>query len=389
MTQAKHILLGITGGIAAYKSCELCRLLVKNGHIVKVVMTEHAKMFIHPNTFAALSGHAVHTDNFSDPMIHITLAKWADKMIIAPATANMLAKLNVGLADDLLSTICLATEAPIFLAPAMNKVMWQHTAVQQNINNLDHKGFRIIAPTAGEQACGDVGLGRMAEPNDIFNSLIEKPLLKGKTILITAGPTREPIDPIRHLSNYSSGKMGYALAKAAKIMGAKVVLISGPTCLTKPNVDIFVAVNSAEDMLQAVLEYIPQTHIFISAAAVADYTPLHTETQKIKKSEQTFQLSLKRTQDILMAIKHMTDVYKVEFCAETENLEQNAQKKLTNKSLDAIIANKIHTDGFPFNAAQNELTWITPSEKKYLTLDTKQKLAFKIVKLIHEAMLNN
>jgi phosphopantothenoylcysteine decarboxylase/phosphopantothenate--cysteine ligase len=376
------ILLGITGGIAAYKSCELCRLFVKNGDSVKVVMTEHAKQFIHPNTFAALSGNEVYSDCFENPMVHIELAKWADQIIIAPATANTIAKLNYGLADDLLSTICLAAETHITLAPAMNKIMWQNESVQQNLLQLKQKDFKIIEPTAGEQACGDIGIGRMAEPVDIYNHFAIKPLLKDLTVLISAGPTREKIDPIRYLSNFSSGKMGYALATAAKRMGAKVVLISGPTCLEQPQVNTFVSTESANDMLQTILEYIHQADIFISAAAVADYTPANTTEHKIKKDGDDLILALKRTKDILTTLNTYKNIFKVGFCAETDNLLENAKAKLVNKGLDVIIANLIASDGYPMGADSNELIFMTKDTNIHLEKASKSALAQQVLELI-------
>jgi phosphopantothenoylcysteine decarboxylase/phosphopantothenate--cysteine ligase len=346
-------------------------------------MTEHAKQFIHPNTFAALSGHSVYDDCFENMMVHIELAKWADKIIIAPTTANMMAKLHYGLAEDLLTTVCLATEAPIFIAPAMNKIMWQNQAVQHNLSQLKQKHFQVIEPTAGEQACGDIGVGRMAEPADVFTALTTPKILTGSTLLISAGPTREKIDPIRYLSNLSSGKMGYALAKQAKLMGAKVILVSGPTCLKESNVDRFIAVESAKEMLNAVTQQIKQADVFISAAAVADYTPTSTATHKIKKSEDALTIKLDRTEDILLSVKDST-AFKVGFCAETEGLIAHAKAKLIKKDLDVIVANQVENNGYPMGAENNELVFITKEKVITMGKGSKMALAQRLLELVIE-----
>ncbi len=389
----KNILLGVTGGIAAYKAAELCRIFIKAGHNVKVVMTQNAQEFIHRNTFAALTHQPVYDDMF-DPqqaaMLHIDLAKWADQIVIAPATSSTLARLALGLADDLLSTVCLATTAGIFIAPAMNKVMWEHAAVQANINKLQTYGYHIISPGSGEQACGDVGFGRMAEPEMIakFISAKSKSLLNSLRVLITAGPTREAIDPIRFISNHSSGKMGYALAQAYADTGAEVTLVSGPTQLASPMINSIVNVNSAADMLAAVMDHIDDVDIFISCAAVADYVPVNQAQQKIKKSvSDSLTLELTKTTDILTAVtQHTTKPFIVGFSAETDNLIENSKQKLQRKKLDAIIANQIHSSGEPFNQEHNTLTYINKNlDAIDLGHDSKVNLAKKIVAQIQQS----
>lgn len=302
MMQGCRVLLGLSGGIAAYKSAELTRLLVKAGAEVRVVMTEGAQAFITPLTFQALSGNPVHT-HLLDPeaeagMGHIELAKWADLIIIAPASADLMARLAAGMADDLMTTLCLATEASVLLAPAMNQAMWRHPATQKNAQTLQTYGYTLLGPDQGEQACGDVGPGRMLEASAIFALLqshqnessapvskiqTQKPL-QGRTVTLTAGPTREAVDPVRYISNHSSGKMGYALAEAARDAGARVNLISGPVQIQAPEGVNLVQVNSACDMLEASLQHLPDTDIFIAAAAVADYRPDNAADQKMKKT---------------------------------------------------------------------------------------------------------
>ena len=382
----QNIIVAVTGGIAAYKSCELVRLLTKSSADVKVIMTASAQEFIHPNTFAALSNNAVHTDIFSDPMLHIELAKWADKIIIAPATAATISRIATGLAEDLLTTVCLATEAKCLIAPAMNKIMWQNPATVANIKQLQDFGYNIIMPAHGEQACGDVGYGRMAEPQTIAQQLFaSQQILKNINVTVTAGPTQERIDSARYLSNYSSGKMGYALAQACVELGANVTLISGPTALTAPNNCNTVQVQSAEQMHVAVQQHITQTNIFISAAAVADYTPTESCDHKIKKSAETLNLKLNPTIDILKSIKHYERVFKIGFAAESENLVDNATRKLKSKQLDAIIANQIESDGFPFAADDNAVIYINKSlQRTEFGRDSKATLAHKLMQIIAE-----
>jgi len=341
----KQVILGITGGIAAYKAAELCRLLIRAGAEVRVVMTPSAAEFITPLTFQALSGNRVHTELLDEDaeaaMGHIELARWADLILIAPASANFIARLSQGRADDLLSTLCLATTATIAVAPAMNQAMWNNSQTQENLASLQEKGITVLGPASGEQACGDVGLGRMLEAVDIAEAaakLFTTGILAGVDVTITAGPTREAIDPVRYISNHSSGKMGYALATAAMEAGAKVVLISGPVALEPPPRVKVVAVESARQMLDA-CQVVPGD-IFISVAAVADYRPAQKAEEKIKKSGKTMELSLVKNPDILAQISlSERRPFCVGFAAETENLEAYAKKKLADKKLDLIFAN--------------------------------------------------
>lgn len=385
----KNIVLGVTGSIAAYKAADLVRLLVKADFKVKVVMTRHAKEFVHPNTFSALSGHRVYDDLF-DPevnsMMHIELAKWADVVLIAPASASIIGKLASGIADDLLTTVCLATSKRIILAPSMNKEMWANPIVVDNVKKLQEKySYGLLAPEVGEQACGDFGEGRLMEPEKIVNFFLSNEKLKGRRVLITAGPTQEAIDPVRYISNHSSGKMGYALAKAARDLGAEVTLISGPCALEMPNVQKILRVTTADEMSQAVLSEIKNCDVFISAAAVADYKPKIVSKNKIKKSDEEFNLSLEKTTDILSALSHLTKKpFMVGFAAETDNVIDNAKSKLNKKNLDLIIANKV-TPNFPFNSDENEITLITKN-LEILNFERAQKinLAHKIMEKIHE-----
>ena len=341
----KQVILGITGGIAAYKAAELCRLLMKAGADVRVVMTPSALEFITPLTFQALSGNRVYTDLLDEEaeaaMGHIELARWADLILVAPASANFIARLAQGRADDLLSTLCLATPATIAVAPAMNQGMWNNASTQDNVSLLLEKGIQVFGPDSGEQACGDIGPGRMLEPEDIAREaakLFDTGTLAGVNVTITAGPTREAIDPVRYISNHSSGKMGYALARAAMEAGAKVILISGPVALEPPPRVKLVSVESARQMLDA-CQVVPGD-IFISVAAVADYRPETTATEKIKKNDKTMTLNLVKNPDILASISLSEKrPFCVGFAAETENLEDFAKKKLADKKLDLIFAN--------------------------------------------------
>lgn len=385
----KNILLCVTGSIAAYKSAEIIRLLIKNNFNVKVIMTDHAKQFIHPNTLSTLSHHPVYDalfDSAHSPMMHIDLARWADLILIAPATASIIAKLSSGFADDLLTTTCLATTAKILLAPAMNKMMLENIFVQENIIRLKKNGFEILHPNSGEQACGDYGEGRMQEPNEIVNHIINKnnAPLNGKTVLITAGPTVEPIDPVRFISNYSSGKMGYCLAEICYELGAKVILISGPTALSKPTTHHFIAITTADEMHQAVMNNISHADIFIGCAAVADYKPKKTVDHKIKKLSEDFALELTKTKDIVADVASLPEKpFTVGFCLETDAMIENAKSKLIKKRLDAIVANQVCASDTPFNSDDNAVTFIskelcvTKVEK-----DSKKNIARKIMALI-------
>lgn len=345
----KKMVLGITGGIAAYKAAELVRLLVKSGIEVQVVMTAAAQHFITPATLQALSGKQVFTDMWDvgipNGMPHIELSRQADAILVAPASADFMAKLAHGNADDLLSTLCLARECPLLIAPAMNRQMWENPATQRNVQQLKADGVAILGPDSGEQACGEVGPGRMLEPEDLLEMLRisqQAKLLAGKRILITAGPTVEAIDPVRAITNFSSGKMGYAIAKAAQAMGADVTLVSGPTSLKKPKLVNLVHVSSAEQMLDAVLQNIKPQDVFISVAAVADYKPAKPSTQKIKKSEQSLTLYLLPTKDILTEVANLADPpFCVGFAAESENLLQQAEAKRRKKHLPLLVANLV------------------------------------------------
>ena len=388
-----NILLGITGSIAAYKAAEIVRLLIKNEHAVKVIMTDNAKQFIHPNTLATLSGNPVYDDLFDQhkpPMTHIELAKWADIILIAPATASCLARLATGLADDLLTTTYLASTANIIIAPAMNKHMWAHPAVAHNLKQLKSYGITILDPDTGTQACGDYGEGRLLEPQTIVDVILKKnTLLTGKKVVITAGPTLEPIDPVRFISNHSSGKMGYALAEAAILLGAHVILISGPTTLEKPRVANFISVTTADSMHAAVMNHSADADVFISCAAVADYKPTTVNSHKIKKSDQHLSLELTKTIDIVSDVAKLANKpFTIGFALESESLLANAGTKLVTKKLDMIIANQITADTTPFNSDDIEVVIISRKQgEMHIKRDTKKSMAVKIMDLICEEVL--
>ena len=358
----KQIILGITGGIAAYKAAELCRLLIRAGADVRVVMTASAAEFITPLTLQALSGNRVHTDLLDEDaeaaMSHIELARWADLILVAPASANFMARLSQGRADDLLTTLCLATTANIAVAPAMNQAMWKNETTQENLARLQDKNIAVFGPGDGEQACGDTGLGRMLEPAAIAEAaagLFETGILAGINVTVTAGPTREAIDPVRYISNHSSGKMGYALATAAMEAGANVILITGPVALEPPSRMKVVPVESARQMLDACT--VVPGDIFISVAAVADYRPADAASSKIKKDADTMTLPLVRNPDILTTISQSRNrPFCVGFAAETDNIEAYARKKLEDKQLDLIFANNA-TDTFNSDSAQATAYW--------------------------------
>jgi phosphopantothenoylcysteine decarboxylase/phosphopantothenate--cysteine ligase len=387
----KHILLGVTGGIAAYKSADLVRRLRERGAEVQVVMTDGAREFVTPMTFQALSGRAVRTDLW-DPaaeasMGHIELARWADLVLIAPATADFLARLAGGRADDLLATTCLATAAPIALAPAMNQQMWANSATQANVALLKQRGVHMFGPGTGDQACGEVGAGRMLEPTELAaladSTLVPSGVLSGRRVLLTAGPTREPIDPVRFISNRSSGKMGFAVAQAAREAGAEVVMICGPVGLTTPAGVRRVDVESAADMLAAVLAEVRPDDIFISTAAVADYRPAQAAAQKIKKTEESLALQMARTTDIIgtLAAGPARPAFVVGFAAETDTVEQNARSKMLRKNLDMIAANEVGHDK-AFDCADNELIVLWRSGRKLLPRNAKTQLARELIELI-------
>ena len=388
----KRILLGVTGGIAAYKSAELVRHLRSAGAEVRVVMTQAAGEFITPLTLQALSGHPVQ-QHLLDPaseagMGHITLARWADVVLIAPASADFMAKLTHGLADDLLSTLCLATAAPLVLAPAMNQQMWLNPATQTNKKILEERGVRLFGPAEGEQACGEVGPGRMLEPariTELAADIFTTGSLSGARVLVSAGPTREAIDPVRYISNRSSGKMGYALAAAACEAGARVTLISGPTALPAPERVERIDVVSAQEMREAVLTRALHSDIFIAAAAVADFHTTESVTQKMKKSHDKFALSLVRNPDILEDVAALAPApFTVGFAAETENLELNAQAKRASKKLDMIAANWVNQPGLGFDSDENELTLFWEGGGKLLARAPKERLARELITIIAE-----
>lgn len=387
----KRVLLGITGGIAAYKSAELVRRLQDEGADVRVTMTQAAQAFITPLTLQALSNHPVHLDlldaETESVMGHIELARWADAIIVAPATADFLARLVAGHGDDLLTTICLAAECPVAVAPAMNQAMWGKVSTQQNVTTLRDRGFSIFEPGDGLQACGETGTGRLMDVPlivDAVSGLFKTGSLAGRHVVITAGPTREAIDPVRYISNHSSGKQGYALASAAAEAGAHVTLVSGPTALPPPDRITLVRVESAREMLDAVMNVIDGADIFIGVAAVADYRPATTESQKIKKQgDGSITLQLIQNPDILRTVATLEDrPFTVGFAAETEQVIGNARKKLEAKKLDMIIANDVSNQEIGFNSDDNETTVITSGGEETLTLMSKATLARRIIELI-------
>ena len=388
----KNILLGVTGGIAAYKSAEIVRHLKKSGASVRVVMTKSAEEFITPLTLQALSGNRVSTElldaEAEAAMGHIELAKWADGILIAPATANTLARISSGRGDDLLSTVTLAFDGPVSLAPAMNQAMWLDKRTQENLEKLIQQDFGICGPGSGEQACGDIGLGRMLEPLEIleiFSLSFSKGAMLGKSILITAGPTQEPIDPVRFITNRSSGKMGYSLAEAAIESGAKVTLISGPVNLEPPTNCNLVEIKTAKEMYESVMHHIKGMDVYIGTAAVSDYSPAHINESKLKKdgSNAAMTLALKENQDILKSVSELNDrPYVVGFAAETEDLIENAEKKLKNKKLDLIVANDVSDKEIGFDSDQNEVTLITHKGKELIQRQNKKKISKKIIEFI-------
>lgn len=366
--RGKHILLGVSGGIAAYKSAELARGLIKAGAEVQVILTAGAEAFITSLTFQALTGRAVRTELLDETaeqgMGHIELARWADLIVLAPATANVLARLNAGMADDLLTTVVLASRAPLAIAPAMNQQMWANAATQRNINALTELYQPLwLGPDSGEQACGDVGAGRMMEPEAIVAQLQQQGATsgawQGKKVVITAGPTREAVDPVRYLTNHSSGKMGYALASEAARQGADVILISGPVNLPTPEGVTRIDVISARDMATAAEEYAPTADLFIGAAAVADYHVVNTSSQKHKKqaADQAWTLQLAENPDIIQGVAQHAQrpVVVVGFAAETTDVEQYAQDKLARKNLDWIVANDVSRTDIGFNSDDNQV----------------------------------
>lgn len=395
----KHIVVAVCGGIAAYKSAEFIRALQRQGARVRVAMTESATKFVTPLTFQALSSHPVHLlDNGSldsAGMDHIALARWSDAIVVAPATANIIAKLCHGIADDFVSALCLAHKGKLAIAPAMNQAMWSNPATQNNISTLKDRGITILGPDSGLQACGESGAGRMLEPHQLVEQcalLFTNKLLENKHVVITAGPTVEAIDPVRFISNRSSGKMGYALADAAIEAGACVTVISGPTHLTINDRVKCINVETAQQMYESAIKYASNADIFIAAAAVADYTPVHVQEQKIKKSDSELSLALTRTPDILKEVKRTyVDLYCVGFAAETEKLIEHASIKLKRKSLDMIIANQVGLPNQGFDSDFNAVNIITSLESHTIERSRKSELARTIVQYIakHFNQLNN
>ncbi|MEK0289773.1 bifunctional phosphopantothenoylcysteine decarboxylase/phosphopantothenate--cysteine ligase CoaBC [Caldifermentibacillus hisashii] len=393
----KKVLLCVSGGIAAYKAVQLTSKLTQNGFDVKVMMTGNATKFVTPLSFQAISRNDVYTDTFDekDPakIAHIDLADWPDVIIIAPATANIIGKLANGIADDMVSTTLLATEKPVFIAPAMNVHMYNHPVVQENIARLKSFGYHFIEPSEGYLACGYVGKGRLEEPEIIVEHVKtffvqnKQQFLRGKTVLISAGPTREKIDPVRYLSNYSSGKMGYAIAEVAQHLGANVILISGPVSMKPPVGVQIIRVESAEEMYEAVLQYFDEADIVIKSAAVSDYRPKKILQQKMKKQSQELVIELERTVDILAELgKRKKAQFLIGFAAETNHVEEYAKQKLQSKNADMIVANNVMQEGAGFGTDTNIVTFYKANnEKKQFPKLTKHEVAYEILKEAYEA----
>ena len=391
MSPKKRVLLGVTGGIAAYKSPDLVRRLIARGADVQVVMSAGAQSFVTPLTFQAVSGHPVRSELWDTAaeaaMGHIELARWAEIILIAPATADCIARLAQGRADDLLTTLCLATEAPIVIAPAMNRIMWSNKATQANVASLIGRGFRILGPGSSDQACGETGLGRMLEPVELAECLFAAPVnagvLAGLNIMITAGPTRECIDPVRYLTNRSSGKMGFAVAAAAHEAGAHVTLVAGPVNLPTPGAAITrIDVQSARDMYAAVHRHIAETDVFIAAAAVADFQPAQVAREKIKKDGKPVSLQLEPAPDIIKSVADLPKrPFVVGFAAETNDVEENARSKLKRKKLDMIAANQVG-EGIAFDCEDNALTVLWPGGKIDIQRGPKLDVARELIALI-------
>lgn len=393
----KKILLGISGGIAAYKCADLTRRLKERGAEVQVVMTKAAKEFITPLTMQAVSVRPV-SDSLLDPaaeasMGHIELAKWADLILLAPATADLIARMAAGMGNDLLTTLVLATDAPVAVSPAMNQQMYRNVATQENIATLSRRGMEIWGPAAGEQACGDIGPGRMLEPMQLValcEQFFQPKPLQDKSILITAGPTREAIDPVRYITNHSSGKMGYALAQAAMQLGANVTLISGPVSLPTPVNVNRINVDSAQEMYDAVMAQASDHDIFISCAAVADYRPATIAEQKLKKTDDSDEMTITmvKNPDIVASVSAMTEnrPFTVGFAAETNDVEVYARRKLEKKKLDLLCANDVSVEGQGFNSSDNAITLYWSQGEKALPLNSKAALSMEILKQIQTLM---
>lgn len=394
----KRILLGITGSIAAYKTPELIRKLKEQHYDIKVVLTSCGKAFVTPLTLQAVSQNKVHEElldvDAEAAMSHIELARWPDCILIAPATAHFIAKLAHGFADDLLSTLCLATNTRLIIAPAMNQMMWSNKITQDNVNKLKDSDHLFLGPTEGTQACGEFGFGRMLEPQEITDALSKifiKPYLQNKRVLITAGPTRECIDPVRYLSNRSSGKMGFALAQAAIEAGADVTLISGPVALTPPKKLKFISVKTAAEMLMAVQKEISHHSIFISTAAVADYQIINPVLQKIKKSNGPLTLQLKPTIDILATVSQMNLKPKpllVGFAAETEYTLKFAEEKRRSKNIDLMVVNDVSQPDIGFDSDKNEVTILSSDVPIHLPCTTKQFISQQLLQIVANHLSN-
>lgn len=389
MLKGKTILLGVTGGIAAYKSASLASMLVKAGADVRVIMTEHAVHFINPITFESLTGHKCITDtfdrNFEFKIGHISLAQQADAILVAPATANVIAKLAHGIADDMLTTTILASEAPKIVAPAMNTKMYENPITQDNLSLLMKYGMEIAEPAKGRLACGDVGAGKMPEPEVliqyVYKACCHEKDMQGQKVLITAGPTQEPLDPVRYLTNHSSGKMGYALARACMLRGADVTLVTGKTALTPPMFVHTVPVTTARDMYEAVTSRSPEMDLIIKAAAVADYRPAQIAENKVKKSGDAMTIELERTDDILQYLgdHKRPGQFLCGFSMETEHMLENSRRKLEKKHLDMIVANNLKVEGAGFETDTNIVTMITKDSEIQVPIMEKDQLAFVIL----------
>ena len=385
----RRVLLGVTGGIAAYKSADLVRRLRDAGAEVRVVMSHGALAFITPLTFQAVSGNPVHTELLDEAaeagMGHIELARWADQVLVAPATANFIARLAHGLADDLLSTICLATAAPVALAPAMNQQMWSNPATRANCELLEQRGIDLIGPASGAQACGETGPGRMVEPSELVKALAarRKSVLAGMHVLVTAGPTCEDIDPVRFIASRSSGRMGFAIAQAARDAGARVSLVAGPVTLETPQGVERTDVRSALEMRDVALKLAVSADVFISVAAVADYRPARPAAQKLKKGLPRQKVELVANPDIVSEVAALEDgPLTVGFAAETEKLKEHALEKLSRKRLDMIAANRVGQAGSGFESDQNEILLLTPSGEQNLGKGSKRKLAQLLIEAV-------
>ena len=389
MLKGKTILLGVTGGIAAYKAAALASGLVKLHASVEVVMTKNATQFITPLTFEELTGHRVMVDtfdrNFSHQVEHISLAQRTDLMIIAPATANVCAKLAHGLADDMLTTSALACKCPKLIAPAMNTNMYENPVTQDNLSALRRYGWEVIEPASGRLACGAVGMGKLPEPDELIQFILRRLAfphdMEGKRVLVTAGPTQEALDPVRYLTNHSTGKMGYAIAKMAMLRGAEVTLISGPTNIAPPPFVQLVPVTSANDMFEAVAAHAPHSDLIFKAAAVADYTPAHVSDEKMKKKDGELSIPLKRTKDILKYLgeNRVPGQIICGFSMETQNMVQNSREKLTKKGVDMICANNLKQSGAGFGVDTNVITIITAEQAIEMPLQSKEAAANEII----------